>query len=177
AVGGVGSLLCQWARALRARVNGVVGHEDKAPAARRHGCREVLIAGRDELAAGVRAFTRGKMVEAVYDAVGKDTFFESLDCLRPRGIMVSYGNASGPPPAVAPLELVKRGSLYLTRPSLFHYIATRAELDAAARELFRMVRAKKIKVQIGQRYRLVEAAQAHRDLELRRTVGSTVLLP
>jgi NADPH2:quinone reductase len=177
AAGGVGLLLCQWARALGARVIGIVGHDDKVQLARRHGCQQVLVAGRDDIVEGVRTHTRGAMVDVVYDSVGHDTFFESLDCLRPRGMMVSFGNASGPPPAFAPLELTKRGSLFLTRPSLFHYIATRAELESAARELFRVVAQKKVRVHIGQRYPLAEAAQAHRDLEARRTVGSTILVP
>jgi NADPH:quinone reductase len=177
AAGGVGLLLCQWARALGARVIGVVGHDDKVQLARRHGCQKVLVAGRDAIVEGVRKHTRGAMVDVVYDSVGHDTFFESLDCLRPRGMMVSFGNASGPPPALAPLELARRGSLFLTRPSLFHYIATRAELETAAREMFRVVAQKKVRVHIGQRYPLAEAAQAHRDLEARRTVGSTILVP
>ena len=177
AAGGVGLLLCQWARALGARVIGVVGHEEKVGYARRHGCHKVLVAGRDAIAAGVSQATRGAMADVVYDSVGHDTFMESLDCLKPRGMLVSYGNASGPPPAISPLELSKRGSLFLTRPSLFHYIATRAELDAAARELFRAIARHKVRIHIGQRYPLAEAAQAHRDLEARRTVGSTVLVP
>jgi NADPH2:quinone reductase len=113
----------------------------------------------------------------VYDAVGKDTFTESLDCLRRLGMMVTFGNASGPPPPISPLELTKRGSLFLTRPTLFNYIATRAELEAAARELFAAVRAKKVRIVIGQKYPLSRAADAHRDLEGRRTTGSTVLVP
>jgi NADPH2:quinone reductase len=136
----------------------------------------VLISGQDELTAGVKALTKGAGVAAVYDAVGKDTFMESLDCVRRLGIMVSYGNASGPPPAISPLELAKRGSLFLTRPSLFNYIATREELAAAARELFAAVKSKKVRVVIGQRYPLARAAEAHGDLESRQTTGSTVLL-
>jgi NADPH2:quinone reductase len=177
AAGGVGLLLCQWARALGAKVIGVVGHEDKVALARRHGCRHVLVAGADPLATSVRALTRGAGVPVVYDSVGHDTFFESLDCLKPRGLMVSFGNSSGPPPQMAPAELAKRGSLFLTRPSLFHYIDSAAELKAAARELFAAVRSGKLKIRIGQRYPLAEAAEAHRDLEARRTVGSTVLIP
>ena len=177
AAGGVGLILCQWARALGARVIGVVGHEDKVALARRHGCHQVLIAGRDAIVEGVRSGTRGAMADVVYDSVGHDTFFESLDCLKARGMMVSFGNASGPPPALTPLDLARRGSLFLTRPSLFHYIATRAELESAARELFRVVAQKKVRIHIGQRYALAEAAQAHRDLEARRTVGSTILVP
>jgi NADPH:quinone reductase len=177
AAGGVGLILCQWAKALGAKVIGVVGSEAKAEIAQKHGCKHVLISGRDELVASVRALTRGAGVAVVYDAVGKDTFMDSLDCLRRLGMMVSYGNASGAPPAVSPLELAKRGSLFLTRPSLFNYIATRAELVAAARELFAAVKAKKVRVLIGQKYPLAQAAEAQRDLEGRRTTGSTVLLP
>ncbi|HXZ59303.1 MAG TPA: quinone oxidoreductase [Steroidobacteraceae bacterium] len=177
AAGGVGLILCQWARSLGAKVIGVVGSDAKAEIARRHGCHHVLISGRDELVAAVKAFTKGEGVAVVYDAVGRDTFMESLDCLRRRGMMVSFGNASGPVPPIAPLELSKRGSLFLTRPTLFHYISTRPELEAAARELFAAVRARKVRVVIGQKYALREAADAHRDLEGRRTTGSTVLVP
>ena len=177
AAGGVGLILCQWARSLGARVIGVVGSDAKAEIARRHGCHHVLISGRDELVAGVKALTKGAGVAVVYDAVGGDTFMDSLDCLRRRGMMVTFGNASGPVAPIAPLELSKRGSLYLTRPTLFNYIATRAELDSAARELFAVVRARKVRVVIGQKYPLAKAADAHRDLEGRRTTGSTVLVP
>ncbi|MBS0379963.1 MAG: quinone oxidoreductase [Proteobacteria bacterium] len=177
AAGGVGSILTQWAKALGAKVIGVVGSEAKAEIAKKLGCRQVLISGRDELVAGVKAATRGAGVAAVYDGVGKDTFMESLDCIRRLGIMVSYGNASGPPPAISPLELSRRGSLFLTRPTLFNYIATRDELESGARELFAAVKSRKVKVVIGQRYRLAEAANAHRDLEGRRTTGASVLIP
>lgn len=177
AAGGVGLILCQWARALGAKVIGVVGSEAKAELAKKHGCRHVLISGRDELVASVKSLTRDAGVAVVYDAVGKDTFMESLDCLRRLGMMVTFGNASGPPPAISPLELSKRGSLFLTRPTLFNYVASREELLAAARELFSAVRSRKVRVVIGQRYRLREAAEAHRDLEGRRTTGSTVLIP
>jgi NADPH:quinone reductase len=177
AAGGVGLILCPWARSLGARVIGVVGSDAKAEIARRHGCHHVLISGRDDLVVGVRAATKGAGVAVVYDAVGKDTFMESLDCLRRLGMMVTFGNASGPAPAIAPLELSKRGSLFLTRPTLFNYIGTRPELESAARELFAAVRARKVRVVIGQRYPLARAADAHRDLEGRRTTGSTVLIP
>ncbi len=177
AAGGVGTLLCQWAKALGAKVIGVVGSDAKAELARRNGCRHVLIPGRGELAAQVRKLTRKEGVAVVYDSIGKDTFMDSLDCLRPLGMMVTYGNASGPPPAVSPLELSKRGSLFLTRPTLFNYIATRPALDAAARELFAAVRSRAVRVRIGQRYALTDAAAAHRDLEARRTTGATVLIP
>jgi NADPH2:quinone reductase len=177
AAGGVGSLLTQWARALGARVMGIVGSEAKLERARRQGCQRVFVAGRDDIVASVRSYTRGRMADVVYDSVGKDTFFESLACVRRRGMMVSFGNASGPAPAIAPLELARRGSLFLTRPMLFDYIATHEELERAARALFACVRAGKLRVAIGQRYPLAEAAQAHRDLETRRTVGASVLIP
>src|SRR5579863_10090515 len=177
AAGGVGLILCQWARSLGATVIGVVGSEAKAELARKHGCRHVLISGRDALVEGVRELTRGAGVAVVYDAVGKDTFMDSLDCIRRLGMMVTFGNASGPAPAISPLELTKRGSLFLTRPTLFDYIATREELTKGARELFAAVRARKVRIVIGQRYALARAADAHRDLEGRRTTGSTVLVP
>jgi NADPH:quinone reductase len=177
AAGGVGLLLCQWAKALGARVIGVVGSEAKAGLARRHGCWRVLVTGDEPLAPRVRELTRGQGVAVVYDSVGKDTFMDSLDALRPLGMMVSYGNASGPPPAFSALELARRGSLFLTRPSLFTYVERREDLVAAARELFRAVGSGAVKVRIGQRYPLAEAARAHSDLEARRTTGSTVLEP
>src|SRR5579862_1411572 len=172
AAGGVGLILCQWAKSLGAKVIGVVGSEAKAEIARKHGCKWVLISGRDELVAGVKSLTKGAGVAVVYDAVGKDTFMDSLDCLRRLGMMVTFGNASGPAPPISPLELSKRGSLFLTRPTLFNYIATRPELDAAARELFAAVRTKKVRIVVGQKYPLARAADAHRDLEGRRTTGS-----
>ncbi|MFZ9708329.1 MAG: quinone oxidoreductase family protein [Steroidobacteraceae bacterium] len=177
AVGGVGLLLCQWAKALGAKVIGVVGNESKVALARRNGCRHVIVLGKEPIAPAVRALTRGAGVRVVYDSVGKDTFIDSLDCLAPLGMMVSYGNASGAPPAISPLELSKRGSLFLTRPSLFAYIARREDLDVAARELFSAVATKKVRLHIGQRFALADAAEAHRALEGRRTVGSTVLIP
>lgn len=177
AVGGVGLLLSQWGKALGARVIGVVGSEAKAALAKKNGCKHVLVMGRDPLVAKVKEITKGAGVKVVYDSVGKDTFFDSLDCLAPLGMMVSYGNASGPPPSISPLELSKRGSLFLTRPSLFAYIAKREDLDAAAKALFSMISSKKVRLHIGQRYALADAAQAHRDLEARKTTGSTVLVP
>jgi NADPH2:quinone reductase len=177
AAGGVGSLLTQWARALGARVMGVVGSEAKVAVARRQGCHRVFVSGQDDIVQSVRDFTRNARAHVVYDSVGADTFMLSLDCLRPRGMLVSFGNASGPPPAISPLELMRRGSLYLTRPTLFDYTAQRSELESAARALFAMIRGGKLRVSIGQRYALRAAAQAHRDLEARRTVGATVLIP
>jgi len=177
AAGGVGLILCQWARHLGARVIGIVGSDDKAVLARRHGCQSTFILGREDWVAGVRKLTRGAGVAVVYDSVGKDTFSQSLDALRPLGLMVSYGNSSGPVPPVAPLELSRRGSLYLTRPTLDHYVPTRAALEGGVRELFAVVKSGKVKIRIGQTYPLKNAAAAHRDLEARRTTGSTVLIP
>lgn len=177
AAGGVGMILAQWARHLGATVIGVVGSEAKAEVARGHGCQHVLLRGRDELPARVRAITGGAGAHVAYDSVGKETFFDSLDCLRPLGMMVSYGNASGPVPPIAPLELMRRGSLFLTRPTLFHYVARRSELERGARELFDVIGRGVVRIEIGQTYALQDVAQAHRDLEARRTVGSSVLIP
>jgi NADPH2:quinone reductase len=177
AAGGVGLILCQWARYLGARVIGIVGSAEKAQLARRHGCHTTFVIGREDWVAGVRKLTRGAGVPVVYDSVGKDTFSQSLDALRPLGLMVTYGNSSGPVPPVAPLELSRRGSLFFTRPTLDHYVPTRAALEGAVRELFAVVKSGKVKVHIGQTYALKDAAQSHRDLEARRTTGSTVLIP
>ncbi|HEV7715141.1 MAG TPA: quinone oxidoreductase, partial [Steroidobacteraceae bacterium] len=177
AAGGVGIILAQWAKSLGATVIGVVGSEAKAEIARKHGCKHVLISGRDELVPSVKKLTKNQGVAVVYDGVGKDTFMESLDCVRPLGMMVSYGNASGPPPAISPLELSKRGSLFLTRPTLSTYTAKREDLVATARELFAVVKSKAVRVRIEQTYALKDVAEAHRDLEARRTTGSVVLVP
>jgi NADPH:quinone reductase len=177
AAGGVGLIAAQWARHLGATVIGVVGSAAKAEVAARNGCHEVVVTGRDDLPARAKALTRGKGADVVYDSVGQDTFFQSLDSLRPLGLMVTYGNASGPVPPFQPLELAKRGSLFLTRPTLFHYVAKRADLERSARELFDVIGSGAVRIEIGQTYALRDVAQAHRDLEGRRTVGSTVLLP
>ncbi len=177
ATGGVGLIALQWATALGAKVIAVVGSDAKAALAREHGAAEVVVSTREDLVARVRLITKKRGVPVVYDGVGKDTFFASLDCLRPRGLMVSYGNASGPVPPFSPLELSKRGSLYLTRPTLFQYIAKASDRARGARELFDVVSSGKVKVMIGQSYSLSNAAQAHRDLEARRTTGSTLLIP
>ena len=177
AAGGVGLVLCQWAKSLGAKVIGVVGSQPKADLARKNGCRHVLLSGQDDILARVKELTRGEGVAVVYDSVGKDVFMLSLDCIRRLGMMVTFGNASGPVPPIAPLELSKRGSLFLTRPTLFHYIAKRADLESAAKELFASVKSKKVKVHIGQTYPLAEAAKAYEDLEARRTTGATVLIP
>jgi NADPH:quinone reductase len=177
AAGGVGLILIQWAKYLGVSAIAVVGSEAKAELVRAQGCEDVLVVSPPELAARVKAMTAGKGVRVVYDSVGKDTFFASLDCLAPLGMMVSFGNASGPVPPIAPFELAKRGSLFLTRPSLFHYTATPAVLKKNAAELIDVVRRGAVKITIGQRYALANAAAAHRDLEARKTTGSTVLLP
>jgi NADPH2:quinone reductase len=177
AAGGVGLLLSQWGRALGAVVIGVVGSEEKAKLAKQNGCRHVLVRGRDPIAESVKKLSKGPGAHVVYDAVGKDTFFESLDCLRKRGLMVNYGSASGPPPPFSTAELVKRGSLYITRPTLFDYTAERADLESLARETFAAVRKKWLRVRIHQRYALADAAQAHRDLESRKTTGASVIIP
>lgn len=176
AAGGVGSILVQWARYLEATVIALVGSPEKAKFVRELGAQHVLSTD-DDWVAATRDITGGRGVDVVYDSVGKDTFMRSLDTLRPRGMMVTYGNASGPVDPIAPLELSKRGSLVLTRPTLFHFIATRPELARAAQELFDLVTRSVIRVHIGQVYPLQEAPRAHADLEARRTTGSTVLLP
>jgi NADPH2:quinone reductase len=176
AAGGVGLILVQWARHLGAHVIGVAGSEEKIALAREHGAEHVLLNGPD-LAARVRELTRAKGVAVVYDSVGKDTFTDSLDSLQPLGTMVTFGNASGPVPPVAPLELARRGSLFLTRPMLFDYIRRTADLRRAATELFAAITAGVVRIRIGQTYPLAETARAHADLEARRTTGSTVLLP
>jgi NADPH2:quinone reductase len=176
AAGGVGSIMVQWAHHLGAKVIAVVSSSAKATLARELGADHVVLSG-ENWVEQVRSATGGQGVHVVYDSVGQDTFMGSLDCLRPRGLMVSFGNASGPVPPVAPLELTRRGSLFLTRPTLFHYIPTRATLARAAQELFDVVGRGIVKVHIGQTYPLQDAARAHVDLEARRTTGSTVLLP
>ncbi len=177
AAGGVGLIAVQWAKHLGATVIGTVSTGAKAELARAHGCDHIVMADTDDLAGEVRRLTGGEGVAAVYDSVGRDTFYASLDSLRPHGVMVSFGNASGPVEPFAPLELAKRGSLYVTRPVLFDFISTRAALLGAADELFEVIGSGAVKVEVNQRYPLADAAQAHRDLEARRTTGSTVLLP
>lgn len=177
ATGGVGLIACQWAKALGARVIGTVGSDAKAELARAHGCDEPIVYTREDFVERVKQITAGVGVSVVYDSVGKDTFMKSLNCLRPRGLMVCYGMASGAPAPVEMEDLAKRGSLFVTRPSLMGYTGTRAELELSARALFEMIGSGKLKVNIGQKYALKDAAQAHRDLEARKTTGSTVLLP
>lgn len=177
AAGGVGQILCQWAKHLGATVIGTVGSDEKVALAKKVGCKHVVVMSREKLSERVKAITKGKGVPVVYDGVGKDTFMESLDCLQPLGLMASFGNASG---AVAPVNigiLAAKGSLFLTRPTLVNYTSAREDLLTAARELFAVVKKGAVKITINQRYPLREAAQAHRDLESRKTTGSTVLLP
>ncbi len=176
AAGGVGLIACQWAKHLGATVIGTVGRDEKAALAREHGCDHVIVTAREDVAARVREITSGRGVPVVYDGVGKDTWGASLDSLAPRGMLVSFGNASGAVPPFSPLALAK-GSFFVTRPVLAHYTATREELLAAADELFDVVRRGAVKIRVHQTYALQDAAQAHRDLEARRTTGSTVLLP
>jgi NADPH:quinone reductase len=177
AAGGVGTLLAQWGKSLGAVVIGVVGSEEKAKLAKKNGCKHVRIRGRDPVAESVKKISKGAGAHVVYDGVGKDTFFESLDSLRRRGLMVSYGNASGPVAPFSTAELVKRGSLFLTRPTLYDYTATRADLEAVTREVFGALKKKWIAVRIAQRYKLADAAQAHRDLESRKTTGASIIVP
>ena len=177
ASGGVGVIASQWARALGAVVIGVVGSADKVALAKKSGCRHVLVRGRDDVAAQVKKLSKGLGAHVVYDGVGKDTFTESLDSLRKRGLMVSFGSSSGPVAPFSTAELAKRGSLYVTRPTLFDYTFTRKELESVSRETFAAVKKKWVKVEIRQRYKLADAAQAHRDLEARKTVGASVIVP
>lgn len=177
AAGGVGLLACQWAASLGATVIGTVGSEAKVELARRHGCHHVVVLDRDDVPRRVRELTDGRGVPVVYDSVGRSTWEASLDCLAPRGLMVSFGNASGPVPPFSPLVLAEKGSLYLTRPTLMTYTADRADLLAGAEELFSALHGGLLRVHLHGTYPLAEAGNAHRELEGRRTVGSTVLLP
>jgi NADPH2:quinone reductase len=176
AAGGVGLIAAQWARHLGARVIGVVSTAEKRELALANGCEQVVLAD-DDVPARVRALTDSKGVPAVYDSVGRDTFLQSLDCLRPHGVMVSFGNSSGKVEPFALAELTKRGSLYVTRPTLYDFIRERADLEAGSAELFDLVRMGVIEIGVHQTYPLADAAAAHRDLEARRTTGSTVLVP
>jgi len=177
AAGGVGQILCQWAKALGATVIGTVGSDEKAVLAKKAGCKHVIVTSRENFVERVKAITKGKGVPVVYDGVGKDTFMGSLDCLSPLGLLESFGNASGAVTQFNPGVLAQKGSLYLTRPTLATYTATREALVSAARELFAVVKSGKVKIAINQTYPLREAAQAQRDLESRKTTGSTVLIP
>ncbi len=177
AAGGVGLIAAQWARSLGATVIGTVSTDAKAILAREAGCDHVVVTSRESFVDRVREITGGAGVPVVYDAVGKDTFEGSLHCLAPLGLMVSFGNASGPVPPVSPLVLAQKGSLFLTRPILMTYTAKREDLLATAAELFSVIRSGAVKIRIGATYPLREAAAAHVALETRRTTGSTVLLP
>ncbi len=177
AAGGVGLLACQWAKHLGAIVIGTAGNEEKAEIARRHGCNHVILYREEDLVRRVKELTNGEGVAVVYDGIGRDTFDRSLDCLRPMGMMVSFGNASGPVPAFDPGLLAAKGSLFLTRPSLMHYTARREDLLETAADLFDVVQQGAVRVEVHQTYPLEKAAQAHRDLEARKTTGSTILLP
>ena len=177
AAGGVGQILCQWAKHLGATVIGTVGSDDKAPLAKKAGCKHVIVTSREKFVDRVKAITKGKGVPVVYDGVGKDTFMDSLDCLAPLGLMASFGNASGAVTQFNPGVLAQKGSLFLTRPTLFTYTAKREDLVKAAQDLFAVVKSKAVRISINQTYPLRDAAQAHIDLEGRKTTGSTVLLP
>ena len=177
AAGGVGLIACQWARALGATLIGTVGSQEKADLAKAHGATHVINTRTEDFVARVKEITGGKGCDVVYDGVGKDTFPGSLDCLKPRGLWASFGSASGPVPPFEMAILAGKGSLFATRPTLGTYIAARADLVANAAELFQMVGSGAVKINVNQRYPLAEAAQAHRDLEARKTTGSSVLLP
>ncbi|HJP37535.1 MAG TPA: quinone oxidoreductase [Gammaproteobacteria bacterium] len=177
AAGGVGLIAGQWAAGLGARVIGVVSTEQKAELARANGCAEIVRADDPAFVDTVRDLTGGTGVAAVYDSIGKDTFFQSLDCLRTHGTMVTYGNASGAVEPFSPLELARRGSLFVTRPVLFDFLRERDDLLAAAGELFAVIESGMVEIYVNQTYPLQDAAQAHRDLEARKTTGSTVLMP
>ncbi|MBL8288029.1 MAG: quinone oxidoreductase [Rubrivivax sp.] len=177
AAGGVGLIACQWARALGLQLIGTAGGPAKCALAREHGAAHVIDYKSEDFVARVKEITGGKGVKVVYDSIGKDTFEGSLNCLRPFGLMASFGNASGPVPPFAPGMLGPKGSLYLTRATLFTHIATREATQAMAEDLFAVVRSGAVKIRIDQRYPLARAAEAHRDLEARKTTGSTVLVP
>jgi NADPH2:quinone reductase len=177
AAGGVGLIACQWLNALGATVIGTVGSDEKAELARRNGCHHAIVYTRESFVDRVKEITGGQGVAVVYDSVGKDVWQGSMDCLAPLGMYVNFGNASGPMPAIEPLMLAQKGSLFLTRPTLFTYTAKREDLLATARDLFDVVLSGKVRIAIDQRYAMRDAAQAHRDLESRKTTGSSVLVP
>lgn len=177
AAGGVGLILCQWAKHLGARVLGTAGSEEKARLAQENGCEQTILYTRENVAERVRSLTGGKGCSVVYDSVGKDTFLASLDCLAPRGMLVLFGQSSGKVPPFDPSLLAMKGSLFLTRPALASYTATREDLVLSSSRLFDVVTGGALKIRIGQTYPLRDAARAHADLEARKTTGSTVLLP
>jgi NADPH2:quinone reductase len=175
AAGGTGLILCQWAAALGATVIGTVSTEAKAEMAHAHGCSHTILYTKQDFAAEVSRISGGEKLPVVFDSVGRDTFLRSLDCLRPRGLMVTFGQASGPIDPIAPVLLSQKGSLFLTRPILFHYIQRRDALEASANELFEVVASGKVRINVNQRFALKDAAEAHKALEARATSGSTVL--
>lgn len=177
AAGGVGLIASQWARALGVNMIGTAGSDEKAALAKAAGCSHVINYNTEDFVARVMEITGGEKVSVVYDSIGKDTFFKSLDCLRPLGTMVSFGSASGPVPDFSLAELSSRGSLFITRPTLFSYAARRADLEAMAAELFAVVASGDVKIDINQSYKLADVAQAHIDLEGRKTTGSSILVP
>jgi NADPH:quinone reductase len=177
AAGGVGLIACQWAKALGLQLIGTAGSDAKCSLALEHGAAHAINYNREDFVARVKAITGGKGVKVVYDSIGKDTFERSLDCLRPFGLMASFGNASGPVPPFALGLLAAKGSLYVTRGTLFTHIATREATQAMADDLFAVVRSGQVKIRIDQRYALADVAQAHRDLEARKTTGCSVLTP
>ncbi|HVT50469.1 MAG TPA: quinone oxidoreductase [Dongiaceae bacterium] len=177
AAGGVGTIAMQWLASLGAITIGTAGSPEKCALAKSLGATHVINYRTEDWVKRVKEITDGKGCHVVYDGVGKDTFMASLDCLRPRGMMATFGNASGPVPEIPPLLLSQKGSLFLTRPTLFHYIASRSDFELSANALFDVVTRGVVKIQIGHRYPLQDAAQAHRDLEARKTTGATILLP
>jgi NADPH2:quinone reductase len=177
AAGGVGLIACQWARALGVKLIGTVGSPEKARLAREHGAWATIDYTKENVVARVLELTGGARVPVVYDSVGKDTWEQSLDCLQPRGLMVSFGSSSGPVTGVALSILSQKGSLFVTRPTLATHLTPRSRYEASAKELFQMVTSGKIRIEVTRRYRLEEAAQAHEDLAARRTTGSCVIIP
>ena len=177
AAGGIGLIFCQWAKHIGATVIGTVGSEDKAKAAKAAGCTHtILYKSEKDWVAKVRALTGGKGVRVAYDGVGKDTLLGSLDCLAPRGLLVSFGNASGPPPAIEAGQLAAKGSVFMTRPRLVDYVGDPAEYTRSCAELFDVVGKGIVKIEVGNSYGLAQAAHAHSDLENRSTTGSTILV-
>jgi len=177
AAGGVGQILCQWVKALGATVIGTVGSDEKVALAKKAGCKHVIVTSREKFVERVKEITKGKGVPVVYDGVGKDTFMDSLDCLAPLGLLASFGNASGAVTQFNPGVLAAKGSLFLTRPTLNTYTASREDLVKSAAELFAVVKSGKVKIHVNQTYPLRDAPKAQQDLESRKTTGSTVLLP
>jgi len=177
AAGGVGLILCQWLKALGVKTIGTVGTKEKAALAKKHGCTWPVVYTEEDFLEAVKKITKGKGVPAVYDGVGKAVFMKSLDCLSPRGVMATFGNASGVVDPVPVGILAAKGSLYLTRPTLFTHVSTRKDLLTTANDLFKVVKSGKVKIRIDQEYALKDAARAHADLESRKTTGSTILIP